>query len=109
MKGVLIRVGLWVLVFVEWIGKKLRILSLLLVLSGCAKTDFFYDGQKVASFQGDMRNSRFTMTITAQSVVIAWNADAVDHSTPTRAQGDLITAGAGVISAGVAAAVLLPK
>ena len=90
----------------------LALFMLVLALAGCAKTEFFYQGQKVAVFQGDMARSNFTMTITDRGVVIGWGVEAVSHSEATRAQGDSaaakIGAAASVITAGVAAAALIP-
>ncbi len=72
------------------------ILLLLPLLPSCAQTVLYRDGQKIAAFQGDMKNVVYVDGNTR------WSADSVDHSTATKAQGE---AAAGKISAiGIAAA-----
>jgi hypothetical protein len=91
----------------------MKLCALLLLLTGCAHTEFFYQGQRVARFEGDMTQTKFTMTITAQGASLSWTADGVSHSQATRAQGDAaagkITAAASLVTAGVMAAALIPK
>lgn len=91
----------------------MRILFLIcaFALSACASTNFRIVNpktgkvQKVASFQGDMENVSMTYVASADGAVsITWTADKVNHSEPTRAQGDSAAAKLTAV-AGVAAAV----
>lgn len=81
---------------------------LLLILTSCAKTDFFYQGQRVAHFEGDMERSHFSMTVNSGQCRIEWDADKVDHSSATRANGAAVTsaivAGGSAVTAGIMAA-----
>lgn len=63
-------------------------LYLAIVFTGCAGSAFYGpDGKKRAQFQGDMTGSRLHMTAAGD---VDWQADTVDHSTPTTAQGTAI-------------------
>lgn len=63
-------------------------LSILLILSfatGCAQTRFYRNGEKVAVFQGDMRDTDLTI---AADGTLRWRAATVNHSAATLAQGE---------------------
>lgn len=100
--------GLWTLIIVRWVGKKLSLGFLLFIFSSCARTEFFYQGQRVASFQGDMARVHYTMSITTQGVTISWSADTVNHSVATVAEGDAIVKNVSAVVAGIPL-ILLPK
>jgi hypothetical protein len=82
---------------------------MILLLPACAQTSFFYQGAKVATFQGDMSRLHFNYSISPQGLTMTWDADTVSHSEPTRADTGRITAAASLVSAAVTAAVLVPK
>lgn len=85
----------------------MKAILLFLFLTSCARTDFFYNGQKVARFEGDMAKSHFTMVVNDKECIIAWDADTVNHSEATKADSGRITAAGGVIGSAIGAAVLL--
>ena len=99
--------------YIERNWRELILLGLIVYgyfVTGCAHTEFWYQGEKIARFEGDMRRSNFTMIITAEGVRLEWTADAVSHSEATRAQGDAgaakIAAGASLVTAATTAALL---
>lgn len=85
--------------------KPLLILALAL-LTGCAHTDFYRNGQRLAHFEGDMTG--MSLRIGADGSV-EWSGN-VNHSAATLAQGKaasdkLMALGAAVAASGVVAAV----
>jgi len=62
--------------------------SLLVILCGfaasCAQTTFFRNGQKIAMFQGDMKDTDFYYSAAGD---VIWKSSTVDHSSATIAQG----------------------
>jgi hypothetical protein len=86
--------------------KQTLLAILLMALTSCARTSFYHNGQKVASFEGDMVHSHYEFVVRKDgSYKITWDSDGVSHSEPTRADSGRITAAAGIITAaGVAAA-----
>jgi hypothetical protein len=72
----------------------MKILILFVViLSSCASTTLYRDGKRVARFEGDMTEVKFTI----QNGTITFAAETVDHSSATIAGGKV---GAGNIAAG---------
>lgn len=74
------------------------------LLVGCAGSNFYNDrGEKIASFEGDMKNMKFRRL---KDGTLEWSADEVSHSTATLAQGKaasdkLSSAGAAVAVSGI--------
>jgi len=62
--------------------------SLLILVSlmsvNCAQTTFFRNGQKIAMFQGDMKDTDFYYSAAGD---VIWKSSTVDHSSATIAQG----------------------
>jgi hypothetical protein len=84
--------------------KSLLVLVFALALAGC-QTILYKDGKRVASFAGDMTDSRIEISETG---AVSWSAAKVSHSAATRATGVAVTKG--VAATGVAAsAVVTPK
>lgn len=74
-----------------------------IVITGCARTTLYHNGEKIAVFQGDMRNTHYVMS---PSGGVRWTADSVDHSKATIAQGTaaagkLQSAGAAIAASGI--------
>lgn len=68
-----------------------KIVSLLvavLLLSNCATTKLYHNGQIVASFQGDMKAVEFS---SSPKDGVTLKAASIDHSTATLAQGKAAT------------------
>ena len=76
--------------------RQLPALVAALVLSSCAQTTLYSNGEKIACFQGDMTKVHY------ENKDIRWDADTVNHSTATLAQGE--AAKGKITAAGVAAA-----
>ena len=68
---------------------KAVLLAITLILTSCTTT-FYKNGEKIASFAGDMTNSRVEISDTG---AVRWSADKVSHSTATSAAGRSITNG----------------
>ena len=75
------------------LGGVLLALVIIGCMTGCAHTTLYRDGRKLAVLQGDMTGVRFQLSAAGD---LAWQADKVDHSTATKAQGE---AAAGKINA----------
>lgn len=74
-----------------------------IVITGCARTTLYRNGEKIAVFQGDMRNTSYVMSAGGD---VRWTADSVDHSKATLAQGTaaagkLQSAGAAIAASGI--------
>lgn len=83
-----LRAILFILFWVAWIA----------AVSGCAQSRLYdRQGNRLASFQGDMTNVKYRSLADGST---EWSADTVDHSSATKAQGE---AAAGKLSAGGAA------
>ena len=61
----------------------MKYLPLLLLLSSCTTT-FYRDGKKIASFQGNMKDTSFSYSAKGD---LTWTAKDVNHSAPTLAGG----------------------
>lgn len=86
---------------------KAATIAMIAALSACAQTTLYRDGKPVARFQGDMTGLRFHMTDTGDITV---QADTVDHSAATLAQGQAAAgkmASAGTAIAAAAATTLI--
>lgn len=87
--------------------KTLSTLILAVLVTSCAHTDFYRNGQRVAHFEGDMTKMQFLMSPAGD---IQWAGD-INHSSATTAQkagaqGIVTAAGAAVAISGLTA--LLP-
>ena len=76
--------------------RQLLVLSVACVLASCAQTILYQNGEKIACFQGDMTKVHY------ENKDIRWDADTVNHSAATLAQGE--AAKGKITAAGVAAA-----
>lgn len=81
--------------------KTLALIALL--LPSCAQTVLYRDGQKIAAFQGDMAGISYAMSSDGS---VRWSAATVDHSTPTKAQGEaaagkIQSTGAAIAASGI--------
>lgn len=83
--------------------QSIAILALLLWLTACASTTLYRDGQKIASFQGDMVGLDYRDGDTRLRV------DAVDHSSATKAYGESSVGRIQAAGAAVAGATLLAQ
>lgn len=59
-------------------------LLLSLLFTSCAQTTFYRNGEKIASFQGNMKDVAFTYSAKGNLV---WTSKEVNHSAPTLAGG----------------------
>ena len=90
----------------------IRWLPAAVILVGCAHTDIYSHGQRVAHFEGDMSGTKLTVSITGE---LTFEAAIVNHSVATRAMGSAVakniqSAGtaAGAIGAAIATSGLKP-
>lgn len=80
--------------------KKSLIAIIVLLLTNCAGTTFYDRGERIAHYEGDMKNVKFRRY---RDGSIEWSADEVNHSAATLAQGK--AASDKISSAGAAVAV----
>jgi hypothetical protein len=71
--------------------------------TGCAQTALYKDGQRIATFQGDMTGTEYAM---AADGSVKWKSATVNHSAATLAQGEaakgkITAAGAAVATSGL--------
>jgi hypothetical protein len=74
------------------------LLFIALLLSNCATTKLYHNGQIVASFQGDMKAVEFSSSKDGMTL----KAASIDHSAATLAQGKAASEKITAIGAGLA-------
>lgn len=79
------------------------LITISLLLTACAHTDFYRDGKRVARFQGDMTGMTFRLYSDGS---IAW-AGNINHSAPTLAQGKAASDKINALGAAGAGAVIM--